>query len=634
MLELQNQRRPLIDGFGTTFQPIPTLTVSEWAAKYRHLPKSGSSSPGKWRNERTPYLVEIMDCLSVSHPCKEVVFAKGAQIGASEAGLNWIMYIIDQQPGPILGIQPTNNAAIRWSKQRVGPSLELCERLSDKMFWGAGNAIQQKDFVGGTFIISGANSPADLASMPIAYAYFDEVERYPQDAGEEGDPVSLALARLDTFPRSKAFFSSTPAIKAVSRIWPLFEDSDRRYYKVPCPHCNEHQSIDFENLKWPAGEPEKVALACIHCGVLIEEYHKTKMLRNGYWEATNPGHHRVGFHLSSLYSPVGWKSWVSVAREFEAAEGNVKKTKVFINTVLGLPYEETGEQIAAEYLRRRRESYKAEVPEGVRFLTLAVDVQKDWLAYEVCGWGVDEESWGIEYGEIRGDLSILQSRDPSNPSPWEQIDHLRKATYQNEAGAEMRIACTVVDSGGWWTDEVYAFTKPREKLRVFSIKGGSKHDRPLMSKPTRNTKNKAALFVLGVGKGKTLVYQRLKSEKEGAGYCHFPDDEDRGYDPAYYAGLTSEKLVLKHKDGHAVLKWEKPDGVPNEPLDIRVYGTAAIRILNPNWSKVVKQNGYRKKSTIPTEPIPEVKPEETKPKAARKKSRSVSRPRKGGIDIG
>lgn len=595
---LQNNNRSLIHGFCATFQPIPTLTVSEWAAKYRVLPRSGSSSPGPWRNEKTPFLVEIMNVLSPSYPCREVVFAKGSQIGASETGLNWLMYTIDVAPGPMLAVQPTNKAVERWSKQRIGPSLKQCDRLRDKLNWGDGNTIYQKEFIGGTLILTGANSPADLASMPISKLYCDETDRYPTEAGEEGDPINLALRRMSTFPKGKAFFTSTPTILGKSKIWTLFLDSDQRYFYIPCPECGEFQTIEFERLSWPKGQPDKVALACLHCGSLIQEHKKTKMLAAGYWKAHNPDHHRVGFHLSSLYSPVGWLSWVEIARMFEAISDDVEMIKVFTNTILGLPYEESGEQIAAEYLLRRRETYEADIPDGVYFLTLAIDVQQDWIAYEVCGWGIGEESWGIEYGELHGDLSVITNNDANNLSIWERIDQLRRSVYKRLDGSELRIACTVIDSGGWWTNEVYQYTKPLNKYRVYAIKGASVFDRPFISKPSRNTKNKCRLYVLGVSQGKIIVQKRLKKDSPSAGYCHFPDDEGRGYDAEYYAGLTSEKLTINLKKGKLIRQWVKPKGAANEPFDLRVYNTAAIKIIDPNWSRIARRTNFVKRSSM------------------------------------
>lgn len=594
---------PLWDGFFSVFKPRPRLTVSQWAERYRVLPPDGSSEPGPWRNSRTPYLVEIMDALSASSSTKEVVFCKGSQIGATEAGLNWLMYLIDQEPGPIFALQPTEKNAKDWSKQRIEPSLNLCWRTRSKIApaksRSAGNTILQKKFDGGQLFLSGTNSASSLSSLPIGNLYFDEVDRYPLDVQGEGNPIDLALRRLATFARAKAFFSSTPTLKETSTIWNLYQNSDRRVYEVPCPFCDHYDEITFDRLQWEKGKPETVLLECSRCGHLIPEHHKTDMLDRGRWRATNPGHWRAGFHLSSLYSPKGWLSWEDVVRTFEESAGNVTKMITFTNTVLGLPWEDEMEGIAIEYLARRVEEYPAEVPNDVLRLTMAVDVQNDRLECEIVGWGEHEESWGIRYQAVRSDLAVLSHEKcgykpkwykdegrPEDPTAWELLDEVRMTRFRRADGRAMSIFCTVIDSGGSFTDVVYQYTKLHEFERVYAVKGGSQPRRPLLSRHTRAGAARAALFVLGVDVGKELVYSRLKLDSPGPGYCHFPDNENSGYDPHYYAGLISEKRIVKVVNGRKVVKWILPNGARNEPFDLRVYNTAAIRIHRPNWEKL------------------------------------------------
>src|ERR1700735_1896853 len=79
-------------------RPDPLLTISEWADTYRTLSQRASTEPGAWRTDRTPYLREIMDCLSPSSPVETVVLMKGAQVGGTEYGNNWIGYVIHQAP--------------------------------------------------------------------------------------------------------------------------------------------------------------------------------------------------------------------------------------------------------------------------------------------------------------------------------------------------------------------------------------------------------------------------------------------------------------------------------------------------------------------------------------------------------
>ncbi len=584
---------PFAQGLFSVLKPHPVLQVSEWAERYRTLPQGGAAASGPWRNDQTPYLVEIMDALSSSSRAIEVVFCKGAQIGGTEAGTNWLMYLIDQEPGPIFALQPTVDNAIEWSKQRLGPSLEQCERtrrhLRPAKSRASGNTIAVKEFLNGAYLfLSGANSPNPLASKPIGYLYFDEVDRYPDETGKEGDPIDLAIQRMNTFPRGKAFFTSTPTLMGKSKIWDKYQDSDQRVYEVPCPFCGHYQEITFDRLFWEKGDYSDVCLTCVGCGCLIPELHKPQMLAAGKWIPRNPGHWRVGFHLSGLYSPLGWKSWGRIAREYEEAEGDVGKMTVFVNTVLGLPWEEDAEVIAEDYLKRRVETYDAEVPMGVLALTLAVDVQGDRLECEVVGWGKDEESWGIEYRIFEGDPTLLTTGDPNHPSVWERLTEYREKQFRHADGKPIGIRRVMIDSGGSCTDIVYQYCHQHWRKGVSPVKGGSLAYKPLLSRPTKHGKGESFvwLYSLGVNKGKDLVFSRLKIETTGPGYCHFPDDPERGYDGHYYAGLIAEKKKKVRKNGVDVVVWELPNGARNEPFDIRVYNTAAIRSLRLDWDKM------------------------------------------------
>jgi phage terminase large subunit GpA-like protein len=604
MINLED--KPFWKGFFEVFQAIPELNVAEWSALNRVLPQSGSSTPGLWRNERTPYLIEIMKELSPQSRAKEIVFCKGSQIGATESAMNWLMYNIDAQPGPFLILQPTDGMALRFSKQRLTPSIQLCNRIRGKIREGkkTGSSLQEKVYPGGYVVISGANSPASLASMPIGNIICDEIDRYPFSAGKEGDPLELVAARIATYPRAKIFYLSTPTYKETSPIWKLYCDSDMRVYMLPCPHCANDEGqpdsgyfeLKFEHLQWEKGKPDTVLCYCPHCNGAIEEYHKTDMLNKGKWIATNPGHRRVGFHLNSLYSPIGWLSWSEVVRKFESAGNDLEKRKTFMNTILGLPWEDGGETIAHEYLERRREQYVSDIPPDVFILTMAVDVQKDRLEYEVKGWGKNEESWGIEYGALQGSTSELISDDKDFPTPWQRLEEIRLKSYKRIDGTEIRIACVMVDCG-YISDIVYEYTKPRERMRVFAVRGSSTPNKPIMNRPSRNSKNKAAIFYCGTDSAKELIYTRLKIETPGPGYYHFPMEEKMGYDAKYYAGLTSETKIAVYKRGFKRLEWHKDKSARNEPLDLSVYNLVAIRHLKIDWDRFVKRVGETEKET-------------------------------------
>ena len=213
-------------------RPDPLLTISQWADKYRTLSQRASAEPGPWRTDRTPYLREIMDCLSPLSPIERTVFMKGAQIGGTECGNNWIGYVIHQAPGPMMAVQPTVEMAKRNSKQRIDPLIEESEVLRtlvhDPRSRDSGNTVLAKEFPGGVLVMTGANSAVGLRSMAARYLFLDEIDGYPGDVDGEGDPINLALARTRTFARRKVFLVSTPKITGMSRIEAAFEESDKR----------------------------------------------------------------------------------------------------------------------------------------------------------------------------------------------------------------------------------------------------------------------------------------------------------------------------------------------------------------------------------------------------------------------
>ncbi|HSG56820.1 MAG TPA: phage terminase large subunit family protein, partial [Paracoccaceae bacterium] len=163
-------------------RPDPDLTVSEWADQHRWLSSRASAEPGRYRTARTPYLREIMDALSPRHPAQRISFMKAAQVGATEAGNNWIGFVIHHAPGPMLAVLPTVEMAKRSSRGRIDPliadSPALRERVNPARSRDAGNSMLSKEFPGGILVLTGANSATGLRSMPARYIFLDEVDAY------------------------------------------------------------------------------------------------------------------------------------------------------------------------------------------------------------------------------------------------------------------------------------------------------------------------------------------------------------------------------------------------------------------------------------------------------------------------
>ena len=142
-------------------RPRQRLTVSQWADAHRVLSSKGSGEPGQWKTSRTPYLREVMDCLSSSSPVERVVVIKAAQLGFTSAALNWIGYIMDHSPGPILMVVPSEKLLEELVAQDLNPLLRetpaLASLVSD-LPRTAANRKDLREFPGGLLMMMGANS--------------------------------------------------------------------------------------------------------------------------------------------------------------------------------------------------------------------------------------------------------------------------------------------------------------------------------------------------------------------------------------------------------------------------------------------------------------------------------------------
>jgi len=566
----------LLDGL----KPSPILTVSEWADRNRELSPLASSEPGQWRTSRTPYLKKIMDCLSVHSGYKKIIVEKGAQLGFTEAGNNWIGYIIDNCPAPTLMVLSTDETVRRNSKTRVDPMIQASPNLRTKVHEykanSGENTITQKNFPGGILIMTGANSSSGLRSMPIKNLFLDEVDDYPIDVNEQGSPIELAEVRTNTFANRKVFIISTPTIKGCSAVDDEISETDKNKFSVPCPFCGAYHFLEFSNLRWNKGDYANVKMKCPNCGELIDEHYKTSMLAAGKWIPTDTekiNGDTIGFIISSLYSPFGWFSWASAAREYDKAAEDPNKMKVFVNTVLGEPFEESGEAPAWHNLYNRRELYaQNSVNDNVVMLTCGVDIQKDRIELEVVGWCLDKSSYSIDYRVLLGNTTL--------PDVWHQLDDVLHETWTKDNGSEIAICKMAVDSG-YNTTEVHDFCRQRPGLAI-PIKGqpslGLPVSPPKQIDYSRNGKKIGRLkqWNVGVNKLKAELYSWLNiepiSDKENniiypPCYCHFPQ-----YAQNYFEGLTAEQWIEKRQLW--VKKYER-----NEPLDCRIYARAASVVM-------------------------------------------------------
>src|SRR5262249_25464992 len=365
----------------------------------------------RYHSSRTPYVREPLDELSTSSPVQRVVIMKAARVGFTEAAMNWLGYVIDQAPGPFLFVEPTLQLALRLSRQSLDPAIAetpvLRDRVAAPRSKSAANTALLKEFAGGLVALTGANSAAGLRSLTARHCCFDEVDAYPTDVRGEGDPLELAETRSRTYGRRrKVLVISTPTVAGMSRIEHEYLATDQRRYFVPCPTCHTMQPLEFPRLRWTPGKPETAHYLCAACEAPIGEHWKPELLAAGAWRPTAPGRDPtvVGFHLSALYSPLGWLPWSEIARHAERAAANPALQKTFVNTVLGEPYAAPSEAPDWHRLRERQTgALLGTVPAGTLFLTAGVDVQRDRLEVAVWGWGRGLRSWLVDHRVLEGE---------------------------------------------------------------------------------------------------------------------------------------------------------------------------------------------------------------------------------------
>ncbi|MFA6165398.1 MAG: phage terminase large subunit family protein [Gemmatimonadaceae bacterium] len=579
-------------------RPPPRLTLSQWADRYRVLSRKASAEPGRWRTSRVPYLREIMDTLcdpKVQHVC----WMKGSQIAATETGTNFVGYYMHQDPSPILVLQPTLDMARAWSIDRLDPMLaespELRKLIVKTNRRDKGDTILHKEFGGGQVDIVGANSPSSLASRPKRILFADEVDRYPLEAGEEGDPLTLAERRLDTFWNRKVFVPSTPTIKGVSRIEHLFELSDQRHYQVPCPHCGQLLILRRRYLQWDAGKPESAHYVCSQpldpdgrplalvggstategagqaqphagCGAVIEERDKIRMLALGRWVPTFPGRRRVGFHINALYSP--FLRWSEFAAAWLEAQGRPKKLKVFVNTYLAETWNDEAIGANPDSLKARRETYPAEAPGGVGLITIGADVQGDRVEVDTWGWGEGEEHWKLRHEVVWG--------DPAMRATWDRVQLVIQRPWQHEHGAVIHASVAMIDSGGHHTDAVYRFCRRKFGVPCWPVKGMGGAGIAPVRMPLRKSKAKAKVIILGTDSLKDIAFAYMATEIAGPGFMHLPLDTT----DEWIAGLTAEEVKKSYDKGKVVRQYIKKPGVRNEPLDMYCYALAGLLHFN------------------------------------------------------
>ena len=606
------------------------MSIPEWADRYRKLAKEAGSTSGAWSTAT----VEIArgPMLAATEPGVHIITVMSCtQLLKTALVENVFGYYAHLDPCPMLLLQPKQDAAEQFSKERITPLIRATPALRDLIGTtktrSADETLLFKTFPGGFLALAGAGSPDNLARRPIRILLCDEVDKYP--VTREGDPIMLAEERTATFGANwLSIRACSPTVEDESRIAASYEESDQRRASLACPHCGHRQFPDFfRHVNWSKenGEhkPGTARIYCEACGTGWTEGQRLKALATARWHQTRPftccglrqapleeyarawadetiadpagevwdwcagerfavyrarcrkcrahavPNEHAGFQASKLFSPWPKDKPADIARKWLAARGDSDREQTWWNTQQGLPHRvNSGKKLGAETLLARGEVWDAEVPDGVAVITAGGDFQGDRAEFEFVGWGRNEESWSLAHEVIEG--------DPETPEFWTRVDQLLRRVWRRADGRGIATMAACLDSGHH-TQHVYEFARQRLGRRIWAIKGESARmgqRSPVWPVKRPSSRNKAAFrpVIIGTNAAKDVIHARLQVEQAGPGYMHFPADRDLGW----FQQLVSERQAVKRLAGRTYRIWELPGGRANEALDCRVYAYAAL----------------------------------------------------------
>jgi len=636
-------------------RPPDRLTVPEAAEKYRRLENLGGGSVGPYENSRAPYMIEPGDVLT-SDIYQGMVFCGSVQSGKTEPFGSWVTYSAVCDPADMMFIAPTMTTVRDYSKRRMEKLFATTPELDKRVLPGKhGRNVLDVRFKNGMYLTFSHPSASELRGKPIPRLWLTDYDAIPSDIDNEGSPFDLARKRTTTFGRfAMTVAESTPAgdmenpqwIKGTEHEAPptkgileLYNRGDRRRWYWRCPHCKESFEPDFSLLRWPDVRDhvlaaESAKMYCPHCDGAINHSLKFKLNVAGKWIKDGQKWERDGSvsgeafrsDIASFWCKgvaAGFQTWKDIVLDWLQANEAYDRTgdegplRTTVNTRQGNTYVSKAAASARlpDELRNRAEDWggSAEaplVPDGVRFLTAAVDVQKNAFVVHVYGHGASAtpkqpgDIWHIDMFKVRkstrederGDLQLI---DPAAyAEDWQQlVPEVIDKTYElnDFSGRRMQIKMVCCDSGGkeGVTTNALNFYRwlraqpEKHHHRFLLVKGEPSKVAPRFQKrfpdAQRKDRNSGArgdvpVAHLNSNLMKDQVSSFLGRTDADGGMIHFPK-----WAPTWlYTQLTSEVRTPKG--------WEKIGTRRNEAFDLLYYAMAlnldaSIKAENINWEK-------------------------------------------------
>ena len=495
-----------------------------------------------------------------------------------------------------------------------------------------GKTDKRMSWQGGGYLVPfGAQNANKLRSLSIQCLLCDEDDGWPLTVGRDGDPHALVKGRTSAYEQSRKILNgSTPTIKGISKIEPLFLRGDQRYYYVNCLECGHSQRLRWRRVDKKTGVVSgmvwdlddagllvsgSVKYLCEHCGHAHSNDDKTRLLdpdNGAEWRPTAKpvAPHVRSYHLSALYSPVGMATWEEGVRAWLEAwdpiNNRIKdndKLQVFYNNWLGETFEIKGDKLTFEQIspHRRNGLLRGRINNNfaienmgskILFVCCVVDVQRDWLAVGVFGFTRGGRSMLVDYHKWEGDCT-----DAKDADTWEKLhDFIEVQEYKANDGQRYRIAITAIDSG-YLADHVYGFCAEYTS-GVIAIKGRdgeAKNSHMKHFAEMKNMTNGVQAYTISVDAYKDRLYSALKHDWPGNRMQperHFNAPIDITDDELKELTVETKRKKINKQTGKLEgFYWHRPSHSRNELWDLMVYAYFVLDLLAHNICPPDEKNG-------------------------------------------
>ena len=570
------------------FKHPEAMTVSEFAEKNVIL-QEGACRGQKFSYRNRPYFREPSDAMGDNlHNCR-VVIVSPTQLGKTSAFLNYLFYMITYSPDNCLVILDSNKTAEKLSRVRIRPFLRDQAKLAS-LQKGASNLEDKSSSVsnisitgGKNILIGSARSASDLCSFSAKYLLCDETSRYPEVLDKEGDPITLAMQRSETYTRSMAILTSTPTTEDCT-IWQHYKLGTQNRWSVIC-ECGHYMPVDYKDIDFT--DIECPTYACPKCGTVYDEYTVQYKLKHAYAPDANPepfrdSYGRVckSYHIPGTLCPERYTWKYLREKELAARQTGAGGYQSFVNTSLGeVYYPGIDESIDVnKMIQCRRYFDKDHIPKWVQFVTCGIDTQDN--RFELIVIGSDKSRKHICFIErkiITGDLRQSQV--------WtDLLNHLNDFRCTTRDGRVLPIQISCIDSGGHFTQDVYAFCLRSPRLRPIKGLGSCDSSKDLIYKvsdvPVKayaNGSGRIQLTIVNVNYAKDIIREqmlKIQSNYKESDWV-ISSNLDAQFDVIFFDQMNAEFRETYQQGRY---RWVCKPGVRNEALDCTVYALTAVDI--------------------------------------------------------